>query len=97
MDEVKKILESCLADWSHAATMVCSIMTRIKKALDLLKRQPKIVRCIECKHGEICTQSWDDVMYVECHAHDEQGYDREQGHPLDWFCADGESKDGDNE
>ena len=42
MEEIEKILESCLADWSHGATMVCSIMMRIKKALELLKKQPKI-------------------------------------------------------
>lgn len=35
------ILESCLADWGHGATMVYSIMTRIKKAVELLKEQHK--------------------------------------------------------
>ena len=53
-----------------------------------------IVRCKDCANGEVRTQSWDGVQYVECHAHEEEGYDHEDGHPLDWFCADGERKEG---
>ena len=43
MDEVKKILESVLADWSHGATMVYSIMIRVQEALELLKKQGNLV------------------------------------------------------
>ena len=50
---------------------------------------PVVVRCKDCANGEVRTQSWDGVQYVECHAHEEEGYDHEDGHPLDWFCADG--------
>lgn len=35
--EVNSLLNECLDDWPHAATMVCTIMNRIKKAVDILK------------------------------------------------------------
>ena len=35
--EVIRLLNDCLDDWPHAATMVCTIMNRIKKAVDILK------------------------------------------------------------
>ena len=56
----------------------------------VLKEQPKIVRCKECKHarmtadGEIC-------KYCELEE-DENGFLREVRHDADWFCADGEVK-----
>lgn len=53
---------------------------------------PVVVRCKDCANGEVYTQSWDGVQYVECHAHEEEGYDHEDGHPLDWFCADGKRR-----
>lgn len=59
---------------------------------ELLKEQEAVVRCKDCANGEVCTQSWDGVQYVECHAHEEEGYDHEDGHPLDWFCADGKRR-----
>ena len=61
-------------------------------AIAIEDRQP-LVRCKDCANGEVCTQSWDGVQYVECHAHEEEGYDHEDGHPLDWFCADGERRE----
>lgn len=53
-----------------------------------LKEQEKIVRCKDCKHGKI------HGIDVECVAHEEVSYDPEPWHPLDWFCADGERKEG---
>lgn len=37
LKKVKSLLEECLSDWPHAATMVCTIMRRIEKAVDILK------------------------------------------------------------
>ena len=51
MDEVRNpidILETCLADRAHGATMVYSIMTRIEKAVELLKeQQPRVLTLLE--------------------------------------------------
>ena len=41
------------------------------------------VRCKDCQYGIVHENE------VECTAHQEQGYDPEPYHPLDWFCADG--------
>ena len=35
-DKAVEIVKSCLNDWSHAATMVCSIMTRLEKVYELM-------------------------------------------------------------
>ena len=52
----------------------------IQRAIDYLKEQPEIVRCKDCKHKGT----------EECAMYD--------GHlfrlPDDWFCADGERKEG---
>ena len=41
-DNIEKaigLLDECLSDWGHAATMVYTIMNRIKKAKELLERK----------------------------------------------------------
>lgn len=68
----------------------------LKEAEKEMREMTDVVRCKDCKFGDICIQNWNGVEYVECHAHDEEGYDPEPGHPLDWFCADGKRKDGDS-
>jgi len=35
-EQAVEILESCLNDWPHAATMVCSIMSRLEKAYEMM-------------------------------------------------------------
>lgn len=50
-----------------------------------------VVRCKDCKHGK------PQMGEIYCEAHEEIGYDPEPTHPLCWFCADGEPKDGDKE
>ena len=64
-----KILESCLADWGHGATMVCSIMTRIGKAVELLKeQQPEIIYCADCpkEDREECEKQYGRVQNEWC-------------------------------
>ena len=61
-------------------------------AIELLKSQPQVVRCDDCKHynelGGYCAYSWQ--------------YQANKLHPYgfpcepDWFCADGERKDGEH-
>ena len=52
----------------------------------MLYQEQELVRCKDCKHGKI------HGIDVECVAHEEVSYDPEPWHPLDWFCADGESR-----
>ena len=54
---------------------------RIEKLNAVLKEQPQIVRCKDCKHRNT----------IYCFK-DEQGF----GTDDDWFCADGEVKDDGN-
>ena len=91
----------CMYDYIQCTTLKDNAKESLSAVDDYTVRQTwcpikEIVLCKDCKHGDICTQSWDGAQYVECHAHEEEGYDHELGHPLDWFCADGE-KDGEQE
>lgn len=51
-------------------------------AIALLKEQPEIVRCKNCKHFE------PDGIYTMCYMHNGLSQN------ADWFCADGERKEG---
>lgn len=86
MKKAIEILKSCLADQSHGATMVYSIMTRIKQAIALLKEQPKIVRCKDCKYSP-SNGAMTELLpsYLAC---------KSVPRMEDYFCADGEPKDG---
>lgn len=53
----------------------------IDDAIELLKSQPQIVRCKDCKHGR--------VYDVDCVACEYQELSKE----LNWFCADGEPRE----
>ena len=83
-EKVIELLQACLDDWPYAAVRVCTIMNRIKDALALLKEQPVIVRCKDCKHGHKCLNGRREPM-VKC----ELMFD-EWLNDFDWFCADGE-------
>lgn len=73
-------------DWRmyHSDTEVQNIA---KEAFELLKEQEAVVRCRDCKNA-VC---YDDNEVVCTHI-DSNGSDT---HSVDWFCADGERKDGD--
>lgn len=65
----------------------------IKDAITLLKEQPEIVRCKDCKY--LIHLSWMDEKncmkcYV-CNKHTFTGMRKEE-----WFCADGERRDDDD-
>lgn len=57
-----KILESCLADWGHGATMVCSIMTRIREAVELLKEQKQRIEALTFDRDVLANE----VSYHNC-------------------------------
>lgn len=52
--------------------------------LELLEGQPKIVRCRDCKNGGLDSSGLNGYW---CSAHTEW-------HNGDWFCANGERKEG---
>ena len=54
-------------------------------ALALLKEQD-VVQCKDCEDACICSDDW-----VICTHIDSNGNDK---HPADWFCADGERREG---
>ena len=54
-------------------------------------QSPDVVRCRDCKYAEL--HKWEGHEAIYCTCHEEQGYDPEPEHPLEWFCADGELKD----
>lgn len=56
----------------------------IVEAIELMKSQPQIVRCKDCKHLGYTSSHWFCKWLNRCV--DE-----------DWFCADGEAKDEDDE
>ena len=64
----------------------------MRDALDLLKEQPKIIRCNDCKYG--IRKNTDISNIYEC------GYPYtiiQESHYGDFFCALAEQKDGEQE
>ena len=57
----------------------------VDRGLALLKEQPEIVRCKDCKHGELCNEG--DVFCTK-----DIGTIESCVHKPEWFCADGERK-----
>lgn len=96
--KVIKALERCLiCDISVVATpeaqkayleceytigRYCGRKNVLRDALSLLKEQPEIVRCKDCKWAEVSDNehTWCDHV------------DHEFCHNNDWFCADGEAR-----
>lgn len=63
----------------------------LEDVLFLLKEQPQIVRCKDCKHGG-CRTTYTDgrLAKVVCKKHGTKR--NEIWMDADWFCADGERK-----
>ena len=86
-ERVIKTLEFCVSTddcrtceyWIERVDHDCQIM---KDALELLKEQPEIVRCKDCKYNDdgecIIKSGWFPTE-------------------SDWFCADGEREEGDQD
>lgn len=60
-----------------------------KRAVSLLKEQPEIVRCKNCKHGKPVEAVFDDRY--ECHLLGSY-ISSDFALPPDWFCGDGEAR-----
>ena len=63
--------------------------TLMTDALKLLKSQPEIVRCKNCKHGKPVEAVFDDRY--ECHLLGSY-ISSDFALPPDWFCGDGEAR-----
>ena len=77
MKEYKVPIQSLI---DHIKTSVDVDPWAKEMAEELLKSQPQIVICGNCKHGEL-----DKYGFVSCN--------KCESHELDWFCADGEKTD----
>ena len=91
VDELIKALEKNIEDDSFDC-IGCPYFDKeadkIKRdALKLLKSQPQIVRCKDCKHGEKTSTFRYYPNLTWCNK-------CLQTHGDDWFCADGERKEG---
>ena len=63
----------------------------VENAIALLKEQPDIVRCKDCKHGSVyITEDVCGKPLIECN-HPKLG-DNIVIHAWDWFCADGKQR-----
>lgn len=62
----------------------------IKKAIDLIKHQPEIVHCKECKHA-IMTIDGDLCKYCKLET-DDDGFLIEAYYDADWYCPAGETR-----
>lgn len=84
-DVVIRAVESCFDYWldQHRCLHPLELddVRQMKAdALALLKEQPEIVRCKNCKHFE------PDGIYTMCYRHNGLSQN------ADWFCADGERR-----
>lgn len=75
MPDMEKVIEGLKELHGSSETM-----TLIAETISLLKEQPEIVRCKDCKHGTYVVGVGMLPFVKRC------GVD----HELDWFCADGE-------
>ena len=67
-------------DCEYTQGLYCRRDRLIDETIEILKNQPEIVRCKDCKHGRQY-----DTNAVDCEY-------RELATEPDWFCADGELK-----
>ena len=65
-------------------------VTLLLDTLKVLREQPTIVRCKDCKYAKM-TIDGDLCKYCELDE-DENGFLREVYRDADWFCADGERR-----
>ena len=83
----------CMYDYIQCKALKDNVQESLSAVDDYTIRQTwcplkEAVRCKDCQYGIVHKNE------VECTAHQEQGYNPEPYHPLDWFCADGKAKEG---
>lgn len=81
MSDKEKVIETLEHCKQLDFDMAKPTQDAIDYVLALLKSQPQIVRCKDCKHGK--PDACGDGVDCDGAWHDDE-----------WFCADGEKKDG---
>ena len=82
---------SCRATWKDIDRIRHKYQPIINDAIALLKEQPEIIRCKDCKYGSLyCTEDVCGETLIECNRPDLG--DVIEIHGWKWFCADGERK-----
>ena len=88
-ETVIKKLQEALDDAENNGNIYAQIRRPVVfDTLVLLKEQPEIVRCGECKYNSGRCQGL-YIQFVTC-------YRTGIPHKENWFCADGERRDGDD-
>lgn len=90
-EKVVRAVETCFDSWIDKHRYKGLDLHEVERmkhdALELLKSQPDVVRCKDCKYAENYTDIFSDRGY-KCLRYD---LHREY-HNSDWFCADGEKE-----
>ena len=89
INAIECCIDGCLcAECDYEGIEGCWNKVLLTDALALLKEQPQIVRCKDCKHG---TDSHDGLNQWVCIKPNTSDF----YHDADWFCADGERRSED--
>ena len=81
--------EGCICEMQNDAL---EALTELMDEVELLKEQPEIVRCKDCKYRSLyCTEATDGTALYTCNHPCANDVPR----PFDWYCADGRKKDAD--
>ena len=78
-EKVIKEFELFIKEFHPACTSEGVELDMFREVLTLLKEQPEIVRCDECRKNKMCDMTMSRPLACYC----------------DFFCADGERKDSD--
>ena len=85
--------QNAYRECEYTIGLYCGEKKLLREALALLKEQPDIVMCKDCKHA---TMTSDGKMCKYCEMDtDDFGDRRDVYHDADWFCADGERRTDD--
>lgn len=88
--EVIASIETAIKD--HPTVLVRIFAGTLVNALKLLKDQPDIVRCEDCRFGKR-----HNVNVIKCMMRHDFCTPEPQYHILSFFCADGELKEGEQD
>ena len=93
MSDMKKTIIKACEQWQkhHKGEPLWLEFSSVEELLQVLKEQPDVVRCKDCKNRSYyCTEATDGTTLYTCHHPCANDVPR----PGDWFCADGKRKEG---
>lgn len=90
LEKVSYYFKSLLAvGWQGDADIYREHRESVNMAIAMLKEQPEVVRCKNCKNADILP--WFDNVII-CKKHNYTGV-----RPEEFYCADGKMKEGDKD